>query len=213
MSPKKLPQHLGALCRGGDVEVFVLINQRAHPINAGALADGAANAVDYFVNALKRNGARVDGRTTGRLFAQDRHVHVAEIRQHERARDGRCRHHQHIDSGALFAERQTLVHAKAVLLVHDGEPQIGKHNALLKKRMGTDDNVDVTGGQSRQGRFAFRRFVASCKQRQPQAYSFAQRPKTFVMLAGKDFRRRHKRRLPPGLHHMRHRQQRDDCLA
>ena len=145
---KKLPQHFGALSCCGDVEVFVFIDQRTHPVDAGAVADGAANAVDHFVNALQRNGARVYGRAARRLFAQDRHVHVAEICQHERARDGRGCHDQYINGGAFFTQRQTLMHAKAMLFVDNGEPEIGERDAFLKKRMGADNDVDIPGGKS-----------------------------------------------------------------
>ena len=49
------------------------------------------------------DGARIDRLAARRLLAQLRDVHVAEIGQHQRARDRRRGHHQHVDGVALRA--------------------------------------------------------------------------------------------------------------
>ena len=76
-------------------------------------------------------------------FPKVRHVHVAEIGEHERARDRRCGHHQHVDRLSLLGERQALMHAEAVLFVDYGEREIAKLDLLLEYGMGADQHVDV----------------------------------------------------------------------
>ena len=48
---------------------------------------------------------------------------------------------------ALGGERETLMHAEAVLLVDDGEREVAELDALLKQRMGADGDVDLAGGE------------------------------------------------------------------
>ena len=43
---------------------------------------------------------------------------------------------------ALLLQRDSLVNAEPVLLVDDGEREIGELHALLHERMGADDQVD-----------------------------------------------------------------------
>ena len=89
------------------------------------------------------NGAGVDRLAAGRLFAQLRDVHVAEIGQHQRARDRRRGQHQHVDGLALAGEREALVHAEAVLLVDDGEREIAERDLVLEQRVGADEEIDL----------------------------------------------------------------------
>ena len=48
------------------------------------------------------------------------------MRHQKRARNGRRRHHQHVGAAvaALGLQRQTLMHAEAMLLVDDGEGEV-----------------------------------------------------------------------------------------
>ena len=55
--------------------------------------------------------------------------------------------------------------------------------------------------------------VAAGEQRDAQAGGLGERRDALEMLAGEDFGRRHQRRLPPGLDHVGHGEQRDDRLA
>jgi hypothetical protein len=66
--------------------------------------------------------------------ARERHV--------ERARDRRRRERQHVDRGAEGADALLVLHAEAMLLVDDEEPQIAELHVLLDHPMRTDDDVD-----------------------------------------------------------------------
>ena len=105
----------------------------------------------------------------GRLFAQFGDVHVAEIGQHQRARDRRCGEHQKIDRFAFAGEREPLMHAEAMLLVDDGERQIAKRDFVLEQRVGPDDDVDVARGELRQDRFALAPAFAPGQDGEPDA--------------------------------------------
>ena len=72
--------------------VLGFLDQRTDPVDPLAVVDCAADAGDHLVDALDRHGARVDRLAAGRLLAQLRDVHVAEIGQHQRARDRRRGH-------------------------------------------------------------------------------------------------------------------------
>ena len=91
---------------------------------------------------------RLDRLAAGRLFGELRDVHVAEGGQHQRARDRRRGHHQHVGRVALGGERQALVHAEAVLLVDDGQRQVVEVDAFLEQRMRADDDVDRAAGEA-----------------------------------------------------------------
>ncbi len=75
------------------------------------------------IGPMRSNGSvtvRIGWRPAGFSVSRD-DVHVAEGGQHQRARDRRRRHHQHIGRIALGGDRQPLVDAEAVLLVDHRE--------------------------------------------------------------------------------------------
>ena len=96
----------------------------------------------------QRNGAGVDRLAAGRLLAQFGHVHVAEVSEHQRARDRRRGEHQHVDRFAFLRQRQPLMHAEAVLLVDDGESEIVECDLFLEQRVGADQQIDVAERQA-----------------------------------------------------------------
>ncbi len=132
MSPNRLRQIFVTVLGGGDIDRFGLLDQRADPIDAPAGFERALDRVDDFGKPLERQRAGIDRLTTGRLFAQFRDVHVAEIGQHQRARDRRRREHQKIDRLAFARQREALMHAEAVLLVDNGERKIVEGDVFLK---------------------------------------------------------------------------------
>ena len=148
-SPKIGAQRLGAILGGGDVERLALLDQRTDPVGARALVERPRQARDDLLEPLDRHGAGVDRLPSRRFFAQRRDVHVAEIGEHERARDRRRGHHQKIRGLSLAGERETLPDAEAVLLVDDREAEIGEHDALLEERVGADDGVERPGRERR----------------------------------------------------------------
>ena len=143
-----LAQFLEALFRGGEIDLFGFLHQRADPIGALALrASARPTASSTSSTRDKRNGAGIDRLAAGRLLAQFGDVHVAEISQHQRARDRRGGEHQHVDRFALLRQRQPLMHAEAVLLVDDGEREIVERDVLLEQRVGADQQIDVAERQ------------------------------------------------------------------
>ena len=147
------------LLGGGEVDAFGFLDQRADPIDAAAFVERARHGFDHFVEPLERHRAGIDLLPAGGLFAQFGDIHVAEIGQHQSARDRRRGQHQQIDRLALAGERQPLMHAEAMLLVDDGQRQIAERHFVLEQRMRADDEIDVARGERRQNFRALARRV------------------------------------------------------
>ena len=114
---------------------------------------------------------------------------------------------------ALLAQRQALVHAEAMLLVHDDEAEIGKCDILLKQRVRADRNRYLTrtdGLDNVQPR-------AAVEPSRQTGYRDAQRLKPAgeiaQMLLGQKLGRRHDRDLEPGLDRDQRRRGRDHGFA
>ena len=80
----------------------------------------------HLVEPFDREDAGVDRLSPRRLLAQGGDVHVAEIGEHQRARNRGRGHHQEIDGFALGGGREPLADAKPMLLVDHREPEIGE---------------------------------------------------------------------------------------
>ena len=158
-----------ALFGGGEIADLGLGDQRAHPVDPLAALERATDRLDHLVDARERQRAGIDRLAAGGLLAQLRDVHVAEISEHQRARDRRCGQHQHIDGLALAREREALVHAEAMLLVHDRERQIAEFDFVLEQRMRADQQVDITGFKARQDVGALLAALTAGEDRDPQA--------------------------------------------
>src|SRR5581483_7532617 len=128
-------------------------------------------------------------------------VHVAEISEHQSARDGRCRKHEHVHRMALTGERKALVHAKAMLLVDDRESEIVKGDLLLKQRMGADKEIDVAEGQSIENILALIAAFAAGQDSYTKIGGLGERRNGVEMLTGEYYGRRHERCLPACLDH------------
>ena len=170
-----LLQRLESVLGGRQIDGLGFLDQRADPIDAPAFLQGAADAGHHLVDAAERDRPRIDRLAAGRLFAQLGNVHVAEIREHQRARDRRGGHHQHVDGLALAGERQPLVHAEAMLLVDHREREVAEFDLLLEQRMGADQEVDVAGGEARQHVAARAAALAPGQQRDAQAGGLGER--------------------------------------
>ena len=213
VSPKRLLQSLVALLGGGEIDAFGFLDQRTDPIDAAAVVERALDRVDHFAEPFERQRAGVDLLPAGGLFAQLGNVHVAEIGQHQRARDRRRGEHQKIDRFAFARQREPLVHAEAVLLVDDGEREIVKRHVVLKQRVGADDEIDIAGGERRQNLRAFAAALAAGEDGEADAGGRRQPRDGGEMLPRQNFGRRHERRLPAGLDHGRGGKERDHGLA
>ena len=134
--------------RRGEIAGLGFLDQRTDPIDAAAFGKRAPDRGHHLVEAIERDGAGVDRQPPGRLLLELGDVHVAEGGQHQRARDRRRGHHQHVDRRTLAGERQALVDAEAVLLVDDGERKIAKIHLVLEQRMGADQEIDLARGEA-----------------------------------------------------------------
>ncbi len=99
MSPKRFCSVFEAILRGGEIDMLRLFDQRADPVDAlPAIEQRAADRFDHVVDALERMVRVSIGWRPAGFLAQFGNVHVAEIGQHQRARDRRrAGHHQHVD--------------------------------------------------------------------------------------------------------------------
>ena len=124
---------------------------------------------------VERNGAGVDRLAAGRLLAQFGDVHVAEISEHQRARDRRRGEHQHVHRFALLRQRQPLMHAEAVLLVDDGQREIVERDFFLEQRVGADQEIDVAERQPVENGLALAAALAAGEDGDADAGGFRQR--------------------------------------
>ncbi len=189
-----------ALLGGGDVvEHLGFLDQRAHPVGLGALGDGAADAADHLVEPVERHDARVDRLAAGRLLGQPRDVHVAVVGEHQRARDRRRGHHQHVGGAALGGQRQALVDAEAVLLVDHHQRQVVEGDARLEEGVGADQQADRAVGEAGEDRLALAALFAAGEHREADAGGLRQRLDRARMLAHEELGRRHHGGLTAGL--------------
>ena len=139
---EEFAQIFGAILRRREIAVFAALDQRADPIDPRARPYRAAEAGDDLVDALGVDHAGVDRLASRRLFPQRGDLHVAEKGQRQGARNRRRGHRQHVDAVALFAERQALLHAEAMLLVDHREAEVAEGDFVLHQRMGADGDMD-----------------------------------------------------------------------
>ena len=167
----------------------------------------------HFVETVERDGAGVDRLPAGRLLAQLGNFHVAEVGEHQRARDRRRGQHQHVHGLALAGERKPLVHAEAMLLVDDGEREIAECDLVLEQRVGADQQIDLAECEAVERVGALLAAFAAGQDRDANAGLLGQRRDGGEMLARQDFGRRHQRGLAAGLDHGRGGEQRHHGLA
>ena len=131
-----------------------LVDERAHPVHLAALRAGMADALDDFLAPGFRQRDRGHWRAPRRHFVDHRNVQVGVGRHRQRARDRRGGHHQLVRHAKpvqpLVAQRQALVHAEAVLFVHDHQRQFAEGHALLHQRVGADHDLPFAAGDLRQ---------------------------------------------------------------
>src|SRR5579875_3431316 len=183
-----------ALLRGSNVKLLAFLNERADPEGAGAPREGALQPLDQLVHAIERQGAGVNRPPSRGLFAQIGNIHVAEIGQHQAARDGRRGHDENVGRLALIAEGETLMDAETMLFIDNGKTEIAKGNAFLKQGMGPDHNVNRSIGKTSKYLLARRAFAAASQKRKAQPRCFTILAECLMVLAGENLGRRHERR-------------------
>ena len=196
-----------------EIADFGFLDQRTDPVDALAFVDRASDGLDHLLKPRQRNRAGVDRLASGRFLAQFGDVHVAEIGEHQRARDRRRGHDQDVDRFALACERKALMHAEAMLLVDDREREVLERHVVLEQRMGADQEIDIAVFEPRQDVGALLAALAAGEDGDVQAGGFGERRDGLQMLAGEDFGRRHQRGLPSAFDHGGGGEQRDHGLS
>ena len=185
-------------------------HERAAPLRR-LVADPLPGAVEV----VRPPDARPDRDPARRWRPQGRDVEVRVQHLAERARDRRRRHQQDVRRAArrLRLERAALLHAEPVLLVDDGQREVGERHLLLEQRVRPDHDRRLPR-RDRLGRvppaLAGQR---AGQQRDRQAEVLEQRGQRRVVLAGEEVRRREQGRLPPGERGGGERPRRDRRLA
>ncbi|MNS83419.1 hypothetical protein D3C72_1172050 [compost metagenome] len=141
-------QHLRENCvpllRRHKVGFFRFFHQRADPVGLLAILQRGTQPLDNVADPFGGDRYRLDRLAAGRLFGELGDIHVAEGGQNQRARNGRGSHDQHMRGDALGGEAQALMNAETVLFVHHGQHEVLVTHAVLKQRMGADDDLCLT---------------------------------------------------------------------
>ena len=115
--------------------------------------------------------------------------------------------------GAFQAQREALMHAEAMLLVDDREPELAEIDLLLKQRVRADRDLRLRRSRRAPAPRACP-CASGCRRATPPRRRAARAtPRTCVVLLGEDFGRRHDRDLIAVFHRLQRSQRRDDRLA
>ena len=130
----------------GPFNCFTFGDQWADPIGLTTLTHRRLQMLNNLANPASRNHHRVDRLATGWLFIQNRDIHIAILRQRQRARDRGRRHNQNIGHLTFRAQFHALRYAKPMLFVDDRKAQVVKDHITLKHRMGAQKNMNAPLG-------------------------------------------------------------------
>ena len=191
IAPKRCWQREETLLRRHEIDVFRFFDQRTYPIDALACGERPADGLGHLVDPIERHGSGVDGLASGGFLTQLGYIHVAEIRQHQRARDRGSGQHQDVDRLALPGERETLMHAKPMLLVDHCERKIAKLDLVLEQGMRPDENVDLAESKLLEDGAALAAAFATGQNGDVDSGRRGQRRDGVEMLTGQNFRGRH----------------------
>ncbi len=134
----------------GEIDGLGFLDQWTDPVDQFAGLQGPADGIHHLAETAVRHGAGIDRLPSRRLFTQLRDVHVAEVSQHQRARNRRRAQHQHIDGLTLGGQCQAFAYAKTMLLVDHRKRERLEHHIVLDQRMGADQKIDLAGFEPRQ---------------------------------------------------------------
>ena len=133
----------------GQVQGLAFFYQRAHPVHLATLGKLGADTLDHLGAAVVRHHLGHDGAAPGGQGVDGGHIQIGVIAHGQGARNGGGRHHQQMGLLALaaragfVAQGQPLRHAKAVLLVNDGQPQLVKLHVVLNHRVGAHHQMGL----------------------------------------------------------------------
>ncbi len=114
---------------------------------------------------------------------------------------------------ALLAQGEALAHAEAMLLVHHRQREVGKIYRVFDQRVGADGKQQFARAQALCHHLLERFLQAAGEPRHLEAERRQPAGKLPVVLFGKDFSRRHQRRLRAMFGGAQHRQRGHDGLA
>ena len=131
-----------------EVERFALLNEGIDNIHLSAQLQLVAQACDEALAVVLSVVNGLDGLAAGRQFVDDGYVKVAVNRHSQCARNGGGRHHEDVGWGGavLLPQGRALLHAKAVLLVHDGQSEIPKLHLRLDEGVCAHEDVHLACG-------------------------------------------------------------------
>ena len=176
------------------VHLFALEDERVHDERLPTLGDLVADEVVHRDALVFAHAERLDGFPARRHLVDDGDVQVAVQGHGQSAGDGGRCHHQHVRchaAGTLCPQFRPLVHAEAVLLVHDGEPQRLEIDRILDESVRAHDQADAAvlqaGVDFAPGRHTGRTGEeGGLNSRRGQVLRYVRK-----MLESKHFRRRH----------------------
>ena len=208
-----LSQGKGTLLRRREIDALQLFHQRTNPVDPVPGTQCPAHGFDYILGPIERNSAGIDRLASGWFLAQLGNIHVAEIGQHQRARNGSCGHHQDIDSLAFAGKRKALVHPEPVLLIDHCKSKIAKLDLLLEQRVRPDQDVDLAKRELLEDGAALATAFTPGQNGDVDFGESSQRRDRVEVLARQNLRRRHERSLAPAFDHGSAGQQRYHRLA
>ena len=194
------------------VAFLAFFHQRAHNIRLLPCRDLFADIGIHPLAQRRADRKGLDGLPSRRALVQDRHIHVAEQKHRQRARDGGGGHDEQMRMDALFRKRRPLLHAETVLLVGDDKPEIGKPHRVRQKRVRAHDDVGAAVRNRGKCRALLGSGQSADQKHHPRAVAEHMPQRLRVLLCQKR-RRRHERALPPALHRRQHQRRRNGGLT
>ena len=180
----------------GVIQYLALLDQWTDPIGLLPLGNGVAQFGNHLINAIQRYNSRGNGFSPGRFFIQNGNIHIPILRKRQRTGNGCCGHHQNIDGLPLLPQFHALTHAKTVLFINNGKPQILKFHITLENGMCADQNMNIPTGKRGQFFAPFASLIPPCQQFNHHLRILGQGGQCLKMLACKDFGRGHQNALP-----------------
>ena len=172
-------RHLGARQGGAErfmgfggvaqIQRLAFFDERAHPVDLSAFVELRSNALDHLVPAAVAHHLGHDGRAAWGQLVDGGDIEVGVVTHGQRARNGCGRHHQQMRllrgiTGHFASQCQSLGHAKAVLLVDDGQRQILELHLVLNDRVRAHHQASRAAFNGGQGLATLGRFLTA---RQP----------------------------------------------
>ena len=198
----------------GQVQRFALFNQRTHPVNLPPFLELVPNAFNHLVTPGIIHYFGDDGRAPRGQLVDGGHLQIGVITHGQRARYRGGGHHQQVrfQRGKVWfgfcfglrcefvAQRQPLSHAKAVLLVNDGQRQVFELHLVLNDRVRAHHQFGLAAGNQTQHLAPGLGFLAAREPGRGDAQGRQPAHQLGKVLLGQNFGRRHQRALPTRLH-------------